>query len=302
MGTQIGLVFYTSDRQKADTLAQLAFDRIDALNQTLSDYVDSSEINRLNKTPFQKVRVSRDFYRLLESSLEYRRLTEGAFDITLGPLIALWKTARASGTLPAEVDIQDALQRSGYSNLELFGQDTVRLKRAGMQLNVGGIGKGYAADEVILLLKEHGVTMALVDMGGDITVGDPPPNKAYWTLGFTHATKNGESVFRKVKLRNQAVATSGDLYQHMLVEGKKYSHIIDPRTGLALSNQTQVTVIAPNGTMADAMASAFSVLGILQAEKVVQQVPGLEAFMVVELQGAYRQWNSEGFSKFFLEE
>jgi thiamine biosynthesis lipoprotein len=181
-------------------------------------------------------------------------------------------------------------------------ENTVRLTKEGMQLDLGGIGKGFAADEAINLLRNHGVTAALVDMGGDITVSDAPPEKDFWVLGFSYFDKNGQEVFRKVRLKNQAVATSGDLYQYVFIDGRRYSHIIDPHSGMALSNNIQVTTIAPNGTMADAYASALSVLGIEEAKEIVQKTSNLEVFMVEDIPGEYQQWNSSGFLDHVIED
>lgn len=300
MGTQIGLVFYEKDRSRADSIAQLVFQRIDELNSILSNYLPQSEINQLGKKPNRDVVVSTDLFRLMNISGDYAKRTSGAFDITLGPLIELWKKARKNKQVPSMAEIRSAQQRTGHSNLEFPNLNTVRLKQEGMQLDVGGIGKGFAADEAIHLLKRNGINSALIDMGGDVTVSGAPPNKEFWILGFSYFNEKGEEVFQKVKLKNQAVATSGDLYQYSVIEGKRYSHIIDSKSGMALSNNIQVTVIAPNGSMADAYASALSVSGIGEDRKVVGEATDLEVFMVEDLPGAYRQWNSPGFLNFIV--
>lgn len=301
MGTQIGLVFYTSNKAHADSLAQMAFARIDSLNAHLSNYIPHSEINRLSATADRKIQVGKDLYRVLALSQVYSQMTHGAFDVTLGPLIELWRTARSQQQFPDTMALQKAMQHIGHTKMVLFSPDTVVLRQTGMGLDVGGIGKGFAADAVLELLRAQGVGSVLVDMGGDITVGDPPPGKTYWTLGLTYNDAQGKEVFKKIRLKNQAVATSGDLYQHVMLQGKRYSHIIDPRTGLALSNQTQVTVIAPTGAMADAFASGLSVLGIEEAPKLVESIPNLEAYMVMGVPGSYAQWDSKGFEDFILE-
>lgn len=300
MGTQIGLVFYEKDKARADSIAQLVFKRIDELNGILSNYLPQSEINRLGKKPNRDVVVSTDLFRLMNISGDYAKRTSGAFDITLGPLIELWKKARKNRQVPSMAEIRSAQQRTGHGNLEFPNINTVRLKQEGMQLDVGGIGKGFAADEAINLLKRNGIKSALVDMGGDVTVSGAPPNKEFWILGFSYFNENGEEVFQKVKLKNRAVATSGDLYQYSVIDGKRYSHIVDPKSGIALSNNIQVTVIAPNGTMADAYASALSVLGIGEGRKVVRETTDLEVFMVEDTTGAYRQWNSPDFLNFII--
>lgn len=302
MGTQIGLVFYYNDELKADSIAQLVFKRIDELNTVLSNYLPQSEINLLSKSPNMNVAVSEDLFCLMSISGDYAKRTNGAFDITLGPLIELWKKARENRQVPSIAEIKTTQQRTGYGNVEFPTGNTVRLKQEGMQLDVGGIGKGFAADKAINLLKKNGITAALVDMGGDITVSDAPPNKDFWVLAFSYFDKNGEEVFQKLKLKNQAVATSGDLYQYALIDGKRYSHIIDPGSGMALSNNIQVTAIAPNGSMADAYASALSVLGIEEGMEVVIKTHGLEVFMVEDVPGTYKQWNSSGFVEFVIED
>ena len=304
MGTQIGLVFYDMEGNdvKADSIAHLVFNRIDELNNTLSNYLPQSEINRLSSSSYINVAVSEDLFRLLQISVDYAAKTNGAFDITLGPLIELWRKARQNGQLPLIDEIQSALKRIGYGNLEFREGNIIRLRKDGMQLDVGGIGKGFAADEAINLLKRHGITAALVDMGGDITVSDAPPDKEFWTLGFSFFDKHGEEVFQRIKLKNQAVATSGDLYQYVLMDGKRYSHIIDPKNGMALSNNIQVTTIAANGTMADAYASALSVLGIEHSKKNIQDTSNLEAFLVEDVPEQYQQWNSSGFLNYIIED
>ncbi|MCK0146453.1 FAD:protein FMN transferase [Arenibacter sp. F26102] len=304
MGTQIGLVFYNNneDMARADSIAQLVFDRIDALNNTLSNYLPQSEINKLSSSSNINVALSDDLSRLLQISGDYAANTNGAFDITLGPLIELWRKARENRQIPSITEIRTAHQRTGYGNLEFPMVNMVRLKQEGMQLDVGGIGKGFAADEAINLLKRHGISSALVDMGGDVTVSDAPPNREFWTLGFSYFDKNGGGVFQKIKLKNQAVATSGDLYQYAVIDGKRYSHIIDPRNGMALSNNIQVTVIAPNGAMADAYASALSVLGIEEGRKIVEETTDLEVFMVEDVPGSYQQWNSSRFLNYIVED
>ncbi|MCM4150853.1 FAD:protein FMN transferase [Arenibacter sp. N53] len=304
MGTQIGLVFYQneSDAGRADSIAELVFKRIDELNGTLSNYLPESEINRLSSSPNINVTVSDDLFRLMQISVVYAARTNGAFDITLGPLIELWRKARQNKEVPLIGEMQLAIKSIGYGNLEFPAGNIIKLSKEGMRLDVGGIGKGFAADEAINLLKRHGITAALVDMGGDITVSDAPPNKKFWVLGFSYIDKNGGEVFQKIKLKNQAVATSGDLYQYAMIDGKRYSHIIDPYSGKALNNNIQVTTIAPNGTMADAYASALSVLGVVNGKQFIQETPNLEVFMVEDVPGAYQQWNSSGFLNYIMED
>ena len=176
----------------------------------------------------------------------------------------------------------------------------MRLNAKGMQLDLGGIGKGFTADEVIKVLELNGVTSALIDMGGDIRVSNPPPEKNHWILAFSHYNRNGVEVRNRIRLKNAAVATSGDLYRFVEINGIRYSHIINPLTGLALKNSIQVTIITENATEADAFASAFSVMGFENGEVFSQELPNLEVFMVGRSGAGYQQWNSPGFNRFII--
>lgn len=302
MGTQIGLIFYAPDTIDAEAVSRSVFQRIDDLNAALSNYIENSELNNLSKTANVEVEVSPDLFQILKISSVYGKRTGGAFDITLGPLINLWKSELKRKQLPTKPQIVSALEKTGYGNLEFPSDTSVILRKAEMKLDLGGIGKGFAADEAIKVLREHGIHAALVDMGGDITVSEPPPNKEYWVLGFSYFDEKGEEIFKKIRLKNQAIATSGDLFQYTLIDGKRYSHIIDPKNGMALSNRIQVTTMAPNGTMADAYASALSVLGIKDGKKIVEKTEGLEVFMVEDLPARYKRWSSPGFLDHILEE
>ncbi len=300
MGTQIRLVFYASDPVVADSASKAVFSRIDELNTILSDYLEDSELNQLCQRPKQPVKVSGDLFEALFESVEIAKSTEGAFDITAGPLIRLWRDARKSKILPNSKEIKKALKVVDHRNITFLGKDEVRLEKENMQLDLGGIGKGFAADEALEVLKAHGIYSALIDMGGDITVGDPPPDMEYWTLAFYYYDKEGKEVAQKIKLKNQAIATSGDLYQFLEVDGIRYSHIVDPKTGMALNSRIQVTVIAPKGTLADGYASAFSVMGIGKTKEKIDQIRGLNAFIVEQAPHKHLQWISDGFQGFFL--
>ena len=298
MGTQIRLVFYASDKQKADSVAHLAFKRIDVLNSKLSDYLENSELNNLCKQVGQDVLVSEDLYSILMEANGISKKTKGAFDVTVGPLIRLWREARKRNELPDKAELDSVKQSVGYQYIKFPKKNTVRLSKHGMQLDLGGIGKGYTADEVLEVMEKNGIFSALVDMGGDISVSDSPPNREYWILAFSYYNKKGKEISQKIKLKNQSVATSGDLFQSIEIDGIRHSHIINPKTGMALTNSIQVTTIAENGAMADAYASAFSVLGFEGAKAITQELTNFKLFMVGYSKDGHQQWSSPGFIKF----
>lgn len=295
MGTQIRLVFYTSHNSKADSIATLAFHRIDELNKVLSDYREDSELNLLSKQAFKEVTVTDDLFNVLQKAVEISEITNGTFDITVGPLIHLWRTTRKTNKLPSTSDMEDANKSVGFGYITFPGQNIVQLNAKGMQLDLGGIGKGFTADEVIKVFEANGVHSALVDMGGDIRVSNPPPNSKYWVLAFSYYNGEGEEVVQKLQLKNEAVATSGDLYQHVEINGIRYSHIINPLTGMALNTTIQVTTIAKNATEADAFASAFSVMGITQTMEFLKATPNIDVFMVQKSKTTFKQWNNGNF-------
>ncbi len=302
MGTQIRLVLYTTNNDKADSVASLAFNRIDALNEKLSDYLENSELSLLANQVKKEVEVSDDLFRVLTKAIEISEATNGAFDISAGPLIQLWKKTQKTKILPSKLQLEIAKQNVGYTNIQFPKENVVLLNTSAMQLDLGGIGKGFAADEVITVLESNGIRSALVDMGGDIRVSNPPPGKEHWVLAFSYFNEVGKEVIKKIRLKNAAVATSGDLFQFVEIDGVRYSHIINPHTGMALNNSVQVTTITNNATEADAFASAFSVMGISNVKNNGIVLTNLEVFMVDNSKEGYSQWNSEGFNQYVLSE
>jgi thiamine biosynthesis lipoprotein len=243
MGTLVRITIYSNDASSI----RAAFDRIAELDGKLSDYKQDSELNRLCRTVRKPVKVSEDLYRVLEASQKLSRLTDGAFDVTIGPVTHLWRVGKTPDA--------ETLARVGWRNLVLDKKyRTAELKVAGMQLDLGAIAKGYAADEALKTLRGLGVTRALIAVSGDIVAGDSPPGAAGWRVGLEPA--GGE-----VLLRNAAVSTSGDTEQFREIRGVRYSHIIDPKTGLGLTSAIAVTVVARRGLDADPIATSVSVMG-----------------------------------------
>ncbi len=253
MGTLVRITIYAKDASPL----RAAFDRIAALDEKLSDYKPDSELNRLCRTHGEMVKVSEDLFRVLEASLKLSALTDGAFDVTIGPVTHLW---RASKLPDAETRA-----RVGWRNVVLDRQHrTVMLKIAGMQLDLGAIAKGYAGDEALRTLRGLGVRRALIAVSGDVVAGDSPPGAKGWRIGLEPA--GGE-----ILLHNAAVSTSGDEEQSRQIGGKKYSHIIDPATGLGLTAEIAVTVVAKTGLEADPIATAVSVMGETKGRAVFEK-------------------------------
>jgi thiamine biosynthesis lipoprotein len=257
MGTLARITLYAPDASVARGASDAAFARIRELDAIMSDYRDDSELMRLCRRPTgEPVAVSRDLFRVLEHSQRVAAETDGAFDVTVGPLVRLWREARRQRQMPSTAAIDAARQCSGYRKLQLDRKvRTVTLETPGMLLDLGGIAKGYAADAALAVLRDRGFSRALVAIAGDIAAGDPPPGKDGWRIGIA---TTGEVR----TLRNVSVSTSGDSEQFVEIAGVRYSHILDPRTGLGLKNQRTVSVIAPDGMTADSLATALSIPGV----------------------------------------
>ncbi len=277
MGSKARVVLYAQDEQSAAIAAEHAFEELSRLNATLSDYDSSSEAMRLVELePNQWHDASDDLVTILKLSQEVWARSGGAFDPTVGPITALWRPAFKSGTPPDSTLIQEALNRTGMNQIEIDSEhNRIRFAREGMRLDFGGIGKGFAAQRALEVLRSSGIRSALIDLGGDLALGEPPPGQPGW-----HVTiDSGLEVLHEVRLANTGVATSGDLYRHIEIEGIRYSHIIDPRTGLGLTRRVAVTVIAGEPWLADALASAVSVLGETESKALLAAYPDATVFI-----------------------
>ncbi len=282
MGTRFRIVLYARDPATASRAARVAFERIETLDNIMSDYQSSSELMRLSERGGgPPVAVSDDLMRVLAKSLEVSRQSGGAFDVTVGPLVRLWRRARRQKELPDSEDVAAALRLVGYQNLHLDPQArTASLAKPGMLLDLGGIAKGDAADQALLVLKHYGIERALVAAAGDIAVSSAPPDQDGWRIAIAPLDSPQKPPARYVMLRDCGISTSGDAEQHLETAGRRYSHIIDPKTGQALAGRSSVTVIAPNGITADSLATAVSVLGPDRGLELIRSTPGTAALFV----------------------
>lgn len=264
MGVPFRIVLYTDQGEShADRVAFLTWERIAALNAILSNYETESELSRLGYASGQGVwtTVSDEMWVLLEHAQRLSVASEGAFDITLGPATALWRKARREKAMPSASALDSMWERTGWDSLLMRPEDQkVCLTAPGMRLDPGGIAKGYALDEGLKVLKEQGIPHALIAGGGDMAFFGGKPRGAKWQIrlaGFGEDQEDGPML----EMTDGAVATSGDLFQFVEIEGMRYSHILNPQTGLGLIVRTLTTVIASKGIHADSLATTLSVLG-----------------------------------------
>jgi thiamine biosynthesis lipoprotein len=275
MGTRFRIVLYAADDAAARGASRAAFSRIAELDSIMSDYKQDSELMRLNRSAGgPSVAVSPDLWRVLHQAQDFARLTDGAFDPTVGPVVRLWRRARKLRELPEPQRLAEARALVGFRFLHLDdGAHTARLDKAGMQLDLGGIAKGYAADAAVKTLRDHGIVSALVAAGGDLVAAEPPPDSDHWRIAVA-ALAPLERSEPKLRLSRAAVSTSGDAEQFVEIGGQRYSHIIDPFTGLGLTNGVQATVVAGDGTTSDALATALCVLGPERGLPIIERLPG----------------------------
>ncbi len=287
MAVPVKIVLYSADEKIASAAAKAAFDRFHQLNAVLSDYDPKSELRRLcdSSSEGHAVHVSDDLWRVLFCAQEIAQRSDGAFDVTIGPLVRLWRSARHTKELPSPGSLASARGRVGYRLMRLDPKrHTVELLRPKMRLDLGGIAKGYAVDEALKVLRKHGIRRMLIDAGGNLGLGDPPPDRAGWRIGV--APPEADRPPRQyLELSNCSVSTSGDLWQHVTIGGVRYSHLVDPRDGMALRGRMSVTVVGSNGMRADGLSSAIAVLGPEKGLKLIDDTPGFAALFVRVVDG-----------------
>jgi thiamine biosynthesis lipoprotein len=219
--------------------------------------------------------VSEDLLRVLDYAQRVSKASDGAFDVTVGPLVELWRRARTTGFLPTYAEIEAAKPRVGWTLVKIDRKaKTVELLEPGMKLDLGGIGKGYAGDEAIKLLRERGIKSAMYEAGGDIVVSDRPPGAWGWKIEIPSG--------KKVTLSNEAISTSGDTVQYVEIGGRRYSHVVDPKTGLGLSEHAMATVIAPRGITADALSTTATIVGPKRGKKICRQFGASRCWITVQ--------------------
>ena len=294
MGTDVMIRVWAPNREVAERGFEKAYARVATLEKVMSDYDAGSEISRLvQQAPMASpVPISADLWQVLQRSEKISRASDGAFDVSIGALSRLWRRARRQKQLPSQERLQPAIRSVGYQAVVLGKKTaTIQLKRSGVRLDLGGIGKGFAADAALAELKRLGLPSALVDAGGDLAIGAQPPGKPGWRIGVAPLQADGPPS-RYLHLAECGIATSGDAWQFVEIGGRRYSHILDPRTGIGLATRSSVTVIANDATAADGHASAVSVLGPQKGLALVEQFRQASALVVQSDGQGVQTWKS----------
>jgi FAD:protein FMN transferase len=264
MGSTYSIIAYGQDRDRVIGAIDLAFEEVKRLDLLLSNYRPTSEWSRVNRDAAREpVVVSEELFSLLSECVRYSRESNGAFDITVGPLMKVWGFYKGTGRLPHRAEIRGSLTRVGYRHIQLDpATNSVRFDRAGVEIDPGGIGKGYAVDRMTAILKQNGVTTALISGGGSSIYGlGAPPNEARgWRINIRDP-KNADVTAAEVFLKNNSLSTSGSYEKFFRAEGRMWSHIMDPRTGYPAPGVLSASVIAPKTIDSEAWAKPFYIDG-----------------------------------------
>lgn len=288
MGSMVELKFYSPSEQLFHRVVDACVERTREIDRLFSNYRDDSVLAEVNRNAgVAPVSVPAEFMRLAQASIRYSELTEGAFDITVGTLFELWRAETRAGRLPARSRIRDALGCTGFQKIKINeAKSQVLLDGNCVRLDFGAIGKGYAVDEMVKIARQNGIRRGLVNFGGNIYAMDPPAGRKFWDVGV-RKPGSGNEIISKLDLVNKGVATSGDYERYFEHAGRRYSHIIDPRTGWPAEDVTSVVATSRNATEADVFSTAVSVLGPSGAEMFSRKDKSL-GFLVVGKNGEER--------------
>ncbi|WP_420152286.1 FAD:protein FMN transferase [Siphonobacter sp.] len=302
MGSMFTVQVWTADSVQAAQAATLAFAAVDSLNLIFSDYLPDSELSRLSQTAGsgKAVPVSPALWDILWTSRMAWEKSSKTFDVTVGQLTQLWRQSRKSKQLPSPAVRQKALTTTGTQYLQFDEKNhTIQLKRPGTKLDLGAIGKGYAAQRMLEIMQKAGFEESLCDAAGNMAIGKNPD--AGWTVGIELPNQQGELLASWLVLQQMAISTSGDAYQAVRMGGKNYSHIVSPKTGLGVTYQRQVTVLSKDAAQADWLSTACYLLPVPQALKLAESEQS-EILILDNQPSGLKTFTSPGFKKFFKEE
>lgn len=291
MGTFAEVSIYSHDEKTAGRVIEESLDEMERMDRIMSNYKEESDLSRLNKKAVKSpTPCNKELLEVIEQSLYYSELSGGAFDITVSPIVALWGFFREQGRVPAKKEIEKLLPAVSCKNIVINKSAdpeipaTIFFKNTQTQIELGAIGKGYAVDKALEVIKKSGVNNGCINLGGNIYVMGAPPDKKAWRIGVQHPRNSGE-ILGYLELNNEATATSGDYERFFEFNGKRYSHIINPQTGRPVSGTIATTIVAPSGTEVDALSTIVFVLGHEKGMEIVKRLPDVDAMIAYEEKG-----------------
>lgn len=293
MGNNFTISVVAEDETFALENIALAIAEIKRIEKLFTTYNDSSQTNLINQNAgIKPVSVDREVFDLIERSLGISKITQGAFDISYGSIDkSLWNFDKTMTSLPSAEEAKKMVYLINYNNIILDKSNcSVFLKEKGMRIGFGGIGKGYAAEMAKNILIKNQVSSGIINASGDLTTWGTQPNGKQWTIGIANPDQPA-SAFSYIEISNKAVATSGNYEKFIMIDGKKHSHTIDPKTGLPISGIKSVTVISGNAEFADAMATPIAIMGIKAGLFLIDQIPDLYCIIIDDYNKIYTSKN-----------
>ena len=281
MGSPFSITAVADDEAAARAAVEAAFAEIDRIEERISSWREDSETSALNRNAGRgPMVVSDELFGLIRRSLSVSKLTGGAFDITFAGAGKLWDFRAKPPVLPDSEALKRGLAAVGYQRVKLDAeQRTVELSIPNSRIGFGAIGKGYAANRAAHVMKEMGIRSGLINAGGDLLAFGRQENGELWTIGLADPL-NPDTVFARLDLTDQAVVTSGDYERFIEIDGDRYAHILDPRTGWPVRGVLSVTVVCPDGELADALATSVFVLGVKKGLELINRLRGVEALVI----------------------
>jgi thiamine biosynthesis lipoprotein len=279
MGTMIEIILIGDNEEKANKAALQAFQEIKRIETLMSPWIDSSDVTRINRSAGKKwVRVSPETIEVIKKAQEISTLSEGGFDITVGPLVDLWRKAREKKIPPSPEEVKLKLDLVNFKNIEMHQEGKVFLKKKGMAIDLGGIAKGYAVDRAFKLLKSLGYENLIANAGGDLRVGGLKNNQP-WSIGIQNP-REPQKILTRISVSDMAVATSGDYEKFFIYQDKRYHHIFNPKDGYPTEECRSVTIACKNTVTADALATAVFVLGPEKGYSLCRKLDGVQCLIV----------------------
>jgi thiamine biosynthesis lipoprotein len=303
MNTIAKIIAVAHDEKTAQTAINAAFAEIYRLEKLMNRFDANSQLSLVNRTAAKEpVKVDPALFDILQKSIDYSKLTDGAFDITVGPLADMWRKCAEANSMPSAQQLADVKKIIGYDKIILDANDySVKLTAEGMRLDLGGIAKGFAADKAVAIMKNCGAAGGLVDLGGQIGCFGSTQTGGKWLIGIRNPSKDAENkILMKLELTDMAVSTSGNYERFYKIAGKKFSHIFNPQTETSADIISSDTVICPDGTQADALSTAVNVLGAAKGLELIEKLQNTEA-IIIPLEDKSKMIKSEDAEKFIAE-
>ncbi|WDN90502.1 FAD:protein FMN transferase [Desulfosarcina sp. BuS5] len=303
MGTSYHIKIFSRSFNNVSRLKNKINQRLDEINQSMSTYIGESEISRFNRSRAsgEKNYISDDFFNVMKIAEKIYHITDGAWDGTVKPLVHLWgfDDSTITGSVPEQKSIEKALLKTGFNKIEVSEKKFIVKNEAQVTLDLASIAKGYAVDQIGQVIKNHGISDFIVEIGGEVYASGFKKNDKKWQIGINTPEKNAgfEKVYKKISLINKALATSGDYRQFFETKGIRYSHVINPRTGYPVSNGVvSVSILADECILADGLATAVMVMGMEKGLELINSLDGVECLIIIrEDDGSFSDYATSGF-------